>query len=365
MRNPDTSKRGLTRDLVEAEVRRLAPWYYLLDLDGVRTDIAPPCDHRGHRQVRLPSGAELFLRGKTVLDAGCNEGGYSFAALECGAREVHGFDCRPINVQKATFAASVNGRDNSFFEVGDADSWVSAHGGARHDYVFLCGLLYHLPRPWETIGNYCAVANEGIFVACVLAGGADGYTPLAEKEHIASSSNPAELSMMPNTTRTLRREFERHHFHPLFLSESRDEDFWGACWLLLRNCSNVGPGRRPVTIRRDKDDVVDMSVVPLDDRGKAWQVVLYNWTDRELALAGRLTIKDRQGSILRSSGPELLALPPRMAGGSASSSLSVGFGLDAEDLEGLQIEATAEDPVTKECLGRAVVSLAGQEPLRT
>ena len=52
---------------IEAVVRRLSPWYYRHDLDGVCTDMTPPSDHHGHRTAILPPVAESYLTGSTVL----------------------------------------------------------------------------------------------------------------------------------------------------------------------------------------------------------------------------------------------------------------------------------------------------------
>ena len=65
-----------------AEVQRLAPWYYLWDLQGVRTDATPPCDDQGHRQVFCPPIFEGFWAGKSVLDVACNEGAYGLAVVD-------------------------------------------------------------------------------------------------------------------------------------------------------------------------------------------------------------------------------------------------------------------------------------------
>ena len=77
----------MNRREIEHEVRRLSPWYYRFDLGGVLTDTTPACDRHGHRSVSL-TGGERFLAGRTVLDVACNEGGYSFAALDVGAERV-------------------------------------------------------------------------------------------------------------------------------------------------------------------------------------------------------------------------------------------------------------------------------------
>lgn len=310
----------MNREAIEREVRRLSPWYYRFDVDGVGTDITPPCDRHGHREVELPESAELLLRGKTVLDVGCNEGGFSFRALERGASSVEGFDVRAINIEKARFVARIRGHANASFSVDSCDRWFAANRGREFDYVLLCGLLYHLPRPWETIRQYCSIAQEGVFVVCVLQGGPDGYTPFPEQENIAASEDPGQLSMMPNTSRTLIDEFARHGFSPAFIAENREGFFWGGCSLLFRNCSRrfaieclsgAGP------------EDLGLYLAPAAREGEVL-VVVYNWSSEARELDGYLDLSAGPGAPLR-LGPHPLRLAPRVAArsGSASSSIAV------------------------------------------
>ena len=225
---------ALDKSFIESEVQRLGPWYYAFDLEGVRTDVGTPCDRHGFRkEPRLPDAAALEIAGASVLDCACNEGGYSFSAAGYGARLVQGFDVRSINVEKARFVAAVRGIENVRFETSSCDEWVQSKPDP-FDYVFLCGLLYHLPDPARTIGQFSKLARRGVFLTCVLHGGDDGYTPFPEQENIAASEDPSEMSQMPNTSRTIVREFARHGFHPVHLSEQRGEYFWGGCSLFFR-----------------------------------------------------------------------------------------------------------------------------------
>lgn len=342
----------MKREEIDAEVRRLSPWYYRFDLDGVRTDLGPSCDHHGHREVSLPAGARLFVRDRTVLDVGCNEGGYAFAALAAGARRLDGFDCRPVNVEKARFVARVRGHSNAAFHVSDADRWIREHPEERFDYVLLCGLLYHLPRPRETIARYCDVAREGVFLTCVLAGGADGYTPFPEEECIAASLDPAELSMMPNTTRTLVKEFEQHGFYPAFIGENRTPRFWGGCSLLLRNCRGVGPERKALA-RHGMDDEVSVFVLPARD--DEWSVVVYSWIERPLEVEGSLDVLDASGAALLRVGPAPLHLAARVDRPESAPSISLSFPF-RPPAAWTRIEAEVRERSSGRCLGRTEVS---------
>lgn len=236
----------MDRSEIEREVRRLAPWYYLWELGGVRTDITPPCDDQGHREVSCPPIYDGFWRGRRVLDVACNEGAYGLGALGHGARELVGFDSRPSNIEKARFVARVRGHDHATFEVASCDSWIAAHGDERFDIVMLCGILYHLEDPARTIADFSRVTNDWIYVTCCVHGdAAEGYTWTSETENVAASDG-AKDSLMPNNADTLVTEFGRHGFVPVHVEEVAKADFWDGVNLLLRNCSGVAARSEPL-----------------------------------------------------------------------------------------------------------------------
>lgn len=220
----------LGRDSIEREVRRLAPWYYRLDLRGVSTDITPACDRYGHRTIG-PWGRGI-VENRTVLDVACNEGAWSFAALDQGAAHTVGFDGRPINIEKARFVARVLGYDRAAFHVGTVADWPHD----EYDVVLMCGILYHLAEPWRDIARYAAMARESVWVTSIVGGAAGrGYAPGPERESISASIHPGVDSMIPNNAATIVAEFAKHGFTPV----RTDEHVWGprgeaGCALLLR-----------------------------------------------------------------------------------------------------------------------------------
>lgn len=225
----------MNRERLEREVRRLAPWYYAFDLDGVRTDTTEPFDHWGHRRVEVPLLRPDFWSGRRVLDLGCNEGAYSFSAVQHGALSTLGIDVRAINVEKARLVASVLGTGaRSTFDIAEVDAWLTGYRGEPFDIVLLCGLLYHLPKPAETLRRAAALARKSVVVTSVLAGGTDGYTRFEEQESIGASADPGLASWMPNTAATIVRELRRCGFEPSWTSEERSPEgtVWGGCLLI-------------------------------------------------------------------------------------------------------------------------------------
>ena len=85
------------------------------------------------------------LKGKTVLDIGCNAGFYAMEMKRRGADRVLGLDSRDEYLAQARFAAEVNNLDVEFRN----------HVGLRRrqcsretfDLVIFMGVLYHLRHP--------------------------------------------------------------------------------------------------------------------------------------------------------------------------------------------------------------------------
>lgn len=140
----------LTRDDIQHEVERLAPWYQCIDLgDGVLTkDVGGDRDIFSDWDIPGPLWRQIVkdlpdLTGRRVLDIGCNAGYMSFEAKRLGAGTVLGIDSNfgavTSFVEQAAFCRRVLGldvefREQSFFELDEPP----------FDIVLFCGVLYHL-----------------------------------------------------------------------------------------------------------------------------------------------------------------------------------------------------------------------------
>ncbi len=343
----------MERAEIEREVHRLAPWYYLFDLNGVRTDVAPPIHDHVFRTVHFPRVAEGFWNGKTVLDVACNEGAYSFGALEAGVARVDAFDVRASNIEKARFVQSVLGCDGVEFRVASIEEWL-AERDDEYDFVMLNGILYHLVEPWNVIRDFCKRAKEGILTTCVLHGGEDGYTRYSELDNAGASADSVD-SMMPNTTNTLVQEFAKHGFHPAHVQESRVDVFWGSCSLFLYR------GREDVDVEAPTGatpPLVDLHLVTpgkaVDGRSRPLDLFVcgYNLAEKPRAVNARVRAADAEGRVLFEQGPDRVALEARVAdGGAMSQSFDSRIALDLEGATGdVTVEVSLRDPQTDELL---------------
>ena len=135
----------LDADQIRSRVESLGQWFHNLDLRGVPT--APGHvlgDYPRCKWQRFADALPLDLRGRTVLDIGCNAGFYSIELKRRGADRVVGIDPDDGYLAQARFAAEVCGVDielqqMSVYEIGRLEE--------RFDIVLFMGVLYHLRHP--------------------------------------------------------------------------------------------------------------------------------------------------------------------------------------------------------------------------
>lgn len=126
-------------------VRELGAWFHNLNLRGVQT--APDHflgDYPRCKWQAFEHAVPADLRGKSVLDVGCNAGFYSFQMKQRGAARVLAIDDDEDYLAQARFAARVYGLDIEFRRMSVYD--VGALG-ERFDLVIFMGVLYHLRHP--------------------------------------------------------------------------------------------------------------------------------------------------------------------------------------------------------------------------
>jgi tRNA (mo5U34)-methyltransferase len=134
----DTSK-------IQRRVQELGQWFHNLNLLGVNT--APDHFLGDYPNIKWRNFAHAIpsdLRGRTVLDIGCNAGFYSLEMKKRGADRVVGVDFDETYLNQARFAAEVSGLDIEFRQLSVYDV---ARLGEKFDVVIFMGVLYHLRHP--------------------------------------------------------------------------------------------------------------------------------------------------------------------------------------------------------------------------
>jgi tRNA (mo5U34)-methyltransferase len=98
------------------------------------------------------------LEGRSVLDCGCNAGGFAFAARELGASQVVGFDAREHWLRQAEWLLknrSPYPSDRIVFRTAELLEVPSLSLG-QFDVTFFMGMFYHLADP---AGGLKLIAN--------------------------------------------------------------------------------------------------------------------------------------------------------------------------------------------------------------
>lgn len=130
---------------IERRVKELGKWFHNLDLRGVQT--APDHFLGDYPRFKFKSFAHAIprdLRGKSVLDIGCNAGFYSIEMKKRGATRVVGIDFDDTYLEQARFAAEVSETEIEFRKVSVYDVGGL---GEKFDVVIFMGVFYHLRHP--------------------------------------------------------------------------------------------------------------------------------------------------------------------------------------------------------------------------
>lgn len=121
----------------------------IVALDDVRTDIV----------IEACGGS---LAGRTVVDLGCLEGGFTLAFAHRGAELSVGIEARKISVRRCELARSLLGVTNAEFVLADITEELGRRD--RFDVVFASGILYHVSDPAELL---CSVRSACRQVALI------------------------------------------------------------------------------------------------------------------------------------------------------------------------------------------------------
>jgi len=134
-----------SRSEIARKVEELGPWFHNLVLGGVQT--APDHFLGDYPSIKWRSFSQSIprdLKGKTVLDIGCNGGFYSIEMKRRGADRVVGIDHDEDYLAQAQFAAEVCGVD---IELHCLSVYEVEQLHETFDIVLFMGVFYHLRYP--------------------------------------------------------------------------------------------------------------------------------------------------------------------------------------------------------------------------
>jgi tRNA (mo5U34)-methyltransferase len=131
------------------------------------------------------------LKGKTVLDVGCNAGFYSIEMKSRGAARVVGIDADADYLAQARFAADILGVDIEFRHL---DVYDVGKLGERFDLVLFLGVFYHLRHPLLALDLLHEYVVGDLFVFQSLMRGSSDVEPVQDDYQFSQTDifhNPA------------------------------------------------------------------------------------------------------------------------------------------------------------------------------
>ena len=165
------------RATIPQRIAELGDWFHNINLHGHST--APNHFLGDYPAIKWRTFAHAIpadLRGRTVLDIGCNGGFYSIEMKRRGADRVVGVDWDERYLAQARFAAGIVGAEIEFRRLSVYDI---AALGERFDVVLFMGVLYHLRHPLLALDLLHEHATRDLLVFQSMLRGSDHVEPIA------------------------------------------------------------------------------------------------------------------------------------------------------------------------------------------
>jgi tRNA (mo5U34)-methyltransferase len=143
----------------------LKPWHHLIDVHGIPTKVEPAWgEHLDHPKSLWEDVSQVLpdLRGKRVLDVGCNDGFFLFGCRRLGAREVVGIEANKhffnhaVLVDRLLDLGGISVHRMSAYDVGEALG--------TFDVTLGLGLIYHLKSPLLFLERVAPITTSTIIV---------------------------------------------------------------------------------------------------------------------------------------------------------------------------------------------------------
>jgi len=164
----------MTKQEIEAELKRLAPFHHKVDLPYGLSTYDPQHSLRHREQTRLDSlirhaFPDLLkvcggsLQGKRVIDIASNAGGFSVEAANLGAEYVLGIDIADRYLEQSNFIKRALELDQVEFRKMAMEDCNEEDIG-MFDIAFCFGILYHLENPVYAMKKLASVTREIMLV---------------------------------------------------------------------------------------------------------------------------------------------------------------------------------------------------------
>ncbi|MCB0164749.1 MAG: DUF1698 domain-containing protein [Anaerolineae bacterium] len=109
------------------------------------------------------------LKGKRVLDLGCNAGFWSLSAYQAGCDYVLGIDGREMHIDQANFVFNVYNIPTTHYQFVHANIFdIDFTKFGMFDIVLCLGLFYHINRPIELLKKISDINSDVLVIDTVI-----------------------------------------------------------------------------------------------------------------------------------------------------------------------------------------------------
>jgi tRNA (mo5U34)-methyltransferase len=177
----------MEESLLKERVQKLGPWFHKVDLgNGVTTKtesvFGEPADHPLTTWEYVKRVLPEDLKGKSVLDIGCNGGFYAAEAAKRGG-QVLGVEAKGHHVAQAQFVNEVLGLDMRFRKGSLYDLNPAVDG--QFDLVLCLGVIYHLKHLVAGIERLFLMTRDQLILETAIA--CDENLKTVESFHFADN----------------------------------------------------------------------------------------------------------------------------------------------------------------------------------
>jgi tRNA (mo5U34)-methyltransferase len=175
---------------IQRVIDRLGPWYHnVVFAPGIMSS-PQNADYPASRWRVLDPIIPKDLKGKSVLDIGCNSGFFSLEMKKRGADRVVGVDIMPHLLAQSRFSSHWFNLPVELYECGAYDLQTL---DSKFDVVVFIGVLYHLKHPLYALELIASMCKETMYFQSVVRGPAGDVEPAEDYPvtEIATFDQPA------------------------------------------------------------------------------------------------------------------------------------------------------------------------------
>ena len=157
----------MDKDEIVRTINSFHSWYYQFDLNGIKTAPTDPnsplwiSQRKSHFFDPLVNQLGGSLKGKRVLDIGCNAGFWPLQAIESGCDFVMGIDGRQMHIDQANFVFKVKEIEASRYEFVLGNIFdLDLEQFGPFDIVFCLGFFHHVSKQMQLLEKIAQVNSD-------------------------------------------------------------------------------------------------------------------------------------------------------------------------------------------------------------